>query len=330
MSLRRGALLVLSLVAIGARVVDAWKKEPIKMAQTCTPDQITLLRGRKCTNFDEVKTALGFSNIYKDPYPKLWYDTTIVMDRDCYVVFPSETERDEYELKTMTKEEAQANYGPKLAYLTHKGGCGVCSTLDDLAVYLHERDLTGPVRQCALKLFEGASMACLRALKFTEPCSRIWFYNTRNTRKFSTHGGCFGVCITHILAPNNIPHGSYNPCQPPKELLNTELSVVGDDEGAGMSPNPSTDFYRHQARCLPPSDSCKGCVTPSYNDNGLCRNTVNGKPACHPHMWQNNEYRLNPCLQCDGKFWILRSDESLMLLTLTLFLSLVSCQKYRM
>eukprot|EP00924_Labyrinthula_sp_SR-Ha-C_P006812 maker-scaffold_8-snap-gene-1.43-mRNA-1 protein AED:0.38 eAED:0.38 QI:0/0/0/0.5/1/1/2/0/354 len=35
------------------------------------------------------------------------------------------------------------------------------------------------------------------------------------------------------------------------------------------------------------------------DEGGECGNTINGEPACKDYQWQNGEYRLNPCLQCD-------------------------------
>ena len=41
------------------------------------------------------------------------------------------------------------------AHVTHTGRCGLCSPLQDLAVYMREPDLTDLVRQCGLDFIMG-------------------------------------------------------------------------------------------------------------------------------------------------------------------------------
>ena len=92
--------------------------------------------------------------------------------------------------------------------VTHQGKCGACSNLKDLAVYL-ERNLTGVVRSCGLKVFDRFVTNCLADLGFTPQCVEIWKYNVYNTRR-----ECFGICMWVWITgqPNNNPDGSLNKC----------------------------------------------------------------------------------------------------------------------
>ena len=94
--------------------------------------------------------------------------------------------------------------------LTHSGPCGACSTLEDLAVYVRNPDLTEPVRTCGLMAVTGSeddSRACLEEIGFTPACAQIWFFNTRNTRM-----KCLEPCITALNAPYHNEDGSLNDC----------------------------------------------------------------------------------------------------------------------
>jgi hypothetical protein len=93
---------------------------------------------------------------------------------------------------------------------THYGGCGLCSTLADLAVYMSHPDLTDPVRQCGLDHLAGPPedhVACLEALGFTLPCAQIWYWNTINTRKH-----CAPPCFATLEDPYHLPDGTLNEC----------------------------------------------------------------------------------------------------------------------
>lgn len=93
---------------------------------------------------------------------------------------------------------------------THFGVCGLCSSLEDLAVYLEQPDLTEPVRACGLMFPRGPAedhLACLRALGFTEPCAQIWYFNTLHTRE-----RCLAPCVAALDEPYHLPDGSLNEC----------------------------------------------------------------------------------------------------------------------
>ena len=112
-----------------------------------------------------------------------------------------------YSLETFADDAAAEAAGGKV---THDGACGRCSPLQDLAVYMRNGDLTGPVRECGiLGLSEGedAQLDCLRDLGFTDPCAQIWAYNTTHTRTV-----CLDVCLDLLNAPYHEEDGSLNAC----------------------------------------------------------------------------------------------------------------------
>lgn len=114
---------------------------------------------------------------------------------------------DSYAMATYADEASAAADG---AHVTHRGACGQCSSLANLAVYMRMPDLTEPVRQCGLDGIvqgEAANIQCLMDLGFDEPCAQIWYYNTVNTRE-----ACFDVCIEALESPNHLPDGSLNAC----------------------------------------------------------------------------------------------------------------------
>jgi hypothetical protein len=112
-----------------------------------------------------------------------------------------------YALVTYPSADAATRDG---ARPTHAGACGVCSPLEDLAVYLRVPDLTTPVRECALEGVFGDDadvLSCLEDLGFTHPCAQIWAFNAENTRR-----ACLEICFSHLDAPFNAPDGTLNPC----------------------------------------------------------------------------------------------------------------------
>jgi hypothetical protein len=112
-----------------------------------------------------------------------------------------------YRVQTFTGEAEAVAAGAKVS---HYGACGLCSSLQDLIVYMRYNDLTAPVRQCGLKGMGGgvdAILECLRGLGFTRPCAQIWAYNTANTREL-----CLEVCLDAIDLPYHVPDGMLNEC----------------------------------------------------------------------------------------------------------------------
>lgn len=87
-----------------------------------------------------------------------------------------------------SEEEARAMNGT----VTHTGSCGACSSLRNLAVYIANPDLSGPVRDCALVGFfdrEFSRLACIASLGFDLPCAQAWDANVQNTQ-----GSCLQLC----------------------------------------------------------------------------------------------------------------------------------------
>ena len=109
-----------------------------------------------------------------------------------------------YSLQTFDSAAAAHAAG---AQVTHADGCGVCSSVANLAVYMRHPDLTDPVRKCGFEPDKDASIACLQALGFELPCAQIWYYNTQHTRD-----KCLGVCLAALSAPYHQPDGTLNSC----------------------------------------------------------------------------------------------------------------------
>ena len=124
----------------------------------------------------------------------------------CAVVPNAAGSRD-YRLRSYDSAELASADG---AMVTHDGGCGLCSTLTDLAVYMRELDLTTPVRDCGIKYLSGpadAHVQCLLDLGFTKPCAQIWYYNTVHTRAV-----CELPCFSTLGKPYQLEDGSLNEC----------------------------------------------------------------------------------------------------------------------
>lgn len=157
---------------------------------------IAALRARVLLNPPEIPSV----DPYESPAPALSAGSVCAVLRDDAVAGG-------YTLQTFPSAKDAVDAGGEV---THEGACGLCSSLQDLAVYLETTDLTTPVRECGLLgVTEGdeASRACLEEVGFTPACSAIWFYNTRHTRK-----ECLSSCLAQMNEPNQLPDGSLNEC----------------------------------------------------------------------------------------------------------------------
>lgn len=163
-----------------------------------TPQQIADIAKRQLLNLPQL--------LVDDPYTHP-QDFPAHPDEVC-AVLPDKTQPGAYRLETYANESVAAKAG---ATLTHYGACGLCSPLADLAVYMKNRDLTGPVRSCALKATpdagSSAAMDCLMALGFDQPCAQIWYYNALNTRAH-----CLTPCLADLSKPYQLPDGALNAC----------------------------------------------------------------------------------------------------------------------
>eukprot|EP01063_Lacrimia_lanifica_P030293 TRINITY_DN479_c0_g4_i1.p1 TRINITY_DN479_c0_g4~~TRINITY_DN479_c0_g4_i1.p1 ORF type:complete len:309 (+),score=96.49 TRINITY_DN479_c0_g4_i1:73-999(+) len=234
----------------------------------------TLETRTRCTNLPEVAARLGFSNysagtVYP-PYdtskrPGGGYDTAFSKSNNCYVVFENPAARTQptatikYRLASLPAAAAAAANASGAVYMTHAHDCGVCSTLDQLGVYLAHADLTTPVRKCGELLFydtlrkgwgTAKALQCLDDLGFADACKYIWLYNTAATK-----AACWEPCLAHLDSPNNDPTKAFY----------------------------ETNYGEPWSAAAP-----RGC-----------KNTINGAPACEDFQWRDGPYRLNPCLQCD-------------------------------
>ena len=131
-----------------------------------------------------------------------------VPDREgyCGVVVVDDAEKT-YRLETFSTLEDLTDAG---ARLTHGGRCGLCSTLQDLAVYMESMDLTGPVRQCGVQGLvhgEEEQRECIAELGYSEGCTQIWSWNTSHTGEV-----CRSICMPLLSAPYNNEDGSINDC----------------------------------------------------------------------------------------------------------------------
>jgi hypothetical protein len=95
------------------------------------------------------------------------------------------------------------------ARVTHYGACGLCSSLEDLAVYMEKTDLSGPVRDCAIKAIAHGmdeAVKCLMDIGFTHACAQIWYYDSKHTRE-----NC-KICFKMLNDPYQHPDGTLNDC----------------------------------------------------------------------------------------------------------------------
>lgn len=143
------------------------------------------------------------SSLLEDPYAESETEASDQRSEVACVITPN-PEGGRYRLDTLSLSRADPHQ------VTHTGPCGACSSLQDLAVYAGQIDLTDPVRQCGLSGFtqgmEG-HIECLEALGFSPACATIWYYNTVNTRT-----QCLTLCLKHLNDPYLDAEGQLNPC----------------------------------------------------------------------------------------------------------------------
>jgi hypothetical protein len=141
---------------------------------------------------------------YEDFQDSTWFE--FPEEAVCAIKY-EDADRIHYVIATFRDEFAAESNGYTV---THKGHCGTCSTLQDLATYLYHRDLTTPVRRCsAMVWFRPWSIACLEDLGLSSPCAETWYYNAKNTAR-----KCLCPCLHSWIhnEPFNKPDGSLNDC----------------------------------------------------------------------------------------------------------------------
>lgn len=160
--------------------------------------------------FDSFRLELLRRYTLDAPYAEITLDPYLasaptVPDGAVCAVRVSEIEPYHYTLADYPSSAAAQSEG---AYVTHHGICGVCSTLEDFAVYAEQPDLTAPVRDCGIRSRDHAALiTCLEALGFTTPCAQIWAFNTEHTRT-----ACGATCLRLLRAPYHEPDGTLNAC----------------------------------------------------------------------------------------------------------------------
>eukprot|EP00533_Pseudo-nitzschia_delicatissima_P012878 CAMPEP_0197263728 /NCGR_PEP_ID=MMETSP1432-20130617/1344_1 /TAXON_ID=44447 /ORGANISM="Pseudo-nitzschia delicatissima, Strain UNC1205" /LENGTH=421 /DNA_ID=CAMNT_0042728267 /DNA_START=95 /DNA_END=1360 /DNA_ORIENTATION=+ len=149
-------------------------------------------------NIDE-QTEIDIDNIDED---NALSNTTTAQEDEVEIV-PKEAEICEtkdtkfYRIKTYPSAQDAKLAG---GFVTHTGNCGVCSTLQDLAVYANIDFIgaTSPGNFCrrqAATSFENG-LACYRGLGMTQDCAKIWADTSWNTAK-----SCFGSCVLKSTLP---------------------------------------------------------------------------------------------------------------------------------
>ncbi|HRI63002.1 MAG TPA: hypothetical protein PK156_02160 [Polyangium sp.] len=174
----------------------ACNAEPFEAPDYTAADADALLQWTLLEPFAELTT-----DPYASPAPAPGPATQVC------ALLPETPNTREYRLQSYDSPELAAAAG---GIVTHYGGCGLCSTLADLSVYMRELDLTTPVRDCGIKYLSGpadAHIQCLQDLGFTKPCAQIWYYNTVHTRMV-----CELPCFSTLGKPYQLEDGSLNEC----------------------------------------------------------------------------------------------------------------------
>lgn len=175
--------------------------------EKCNPTCKCLNFTSKDFTFDEISALRTWS--LSEPFDELTqnpYDFPVPQSEPCVcAVVVDDLASKTYHLENFANAEAAEAAG---AYVTHTDACGLCSTLEDLAVYAENLDVGNPVRLCGLTTFNkpiDSLVACIELIGFSKPCAQIWAYNVVNTRDV-----CFEFCLNND--PYHLPDGSLSPC----------------------------------------------------------------------------------------------------------------------
>jgi len=159
------------------------------------------------------KKALWIYSLQCNPYEDPTCTTTPVQtslddgDAVCAYLYSGTCPGNSYEMVTYPSHAQAVAAG---AFVTHTGSCGLCSTTQDLAIYL-DADFTAAGKKCASEglLHAAAGQRCYEALGLTPECARIWNYD-------GIYDGqtCMASCISHLTDANNgpAPLCELNPC----------------------------------------------------------------------------------------------------------------------
>ena len=135
---------------------------------------------------DEVEGQVCGVKMFKDPTKRSFWDRLFRRSYRC----PSQYG---YRLNTFASHDEARSYG---YMVTHEGGCGVCSTLDDLAAYLKFPNLARVGVACGVASLADfdAGVICYKGFGFTEECAKMWIYNSLETRD-----NCLEICLPEFL-----------------------------------------------------------------------------------------------------------------------------------
>ena len=163
----------------------------------------------------------------------------------------------EYTMVTYASRKEADIHG---ATVTHEGSCGLCSTAQDLSVYLVE-DFTQAGKICATKgIFnEEKGLQCYMDIGLTKECAKIWNYDG-----IYDGGVCGATCMGDITSDNNGP--------PPMCELSKCLQC--DEEKAG--PLFSQFAARTRRRSGLRSEIVRNCSSIARIQHNPCEN-----PACN-------------------------------------------------
>lgn len=162
------------------------------------------------------KTLLyPYKRILKNPYnnEKL-KDYKYIQKGYCGIKY-IDNNKTKYILKSYTDLNSLKNDD---AILTHKGGCGVCSTLQDLAVYKKHKNLTSIIKKCNIRHFFSKKKIkkCIqKKLNFTKPCFDIWWYDNLNAKK-----KCIIPCLWDYTSSYVNKNNKLNRCLKCDEIKN--------------------------------------------------------------------------------------------------------------
>jgi len=122
-------------------------------------------------------------------------------DKSVCVATYSDDSCGSYKLTTMTHEAFDLLPSSR-SIVTHTGACGVCSTMQDLAVYASIFDMTSAGKKCGVKtmISESWGTSCFEDLGFTTPCAKIWMLDAKYDTK-----GCKWICIKQLFKAYNLP-----------------------------------------------------------------------------------------------------------------------------
>lgn len=166
-------------------------------------------------------------------------------------------ENTSYRLKTYpSRQSAEAAGG----YVTHLGHCGVCSTMQDMAVYAEYLHPTSPGNFCRRQSFTSLEngIACYRSLGMTQDCARIWADTSWNTAK-----NCFGSCVVDPTLPEVGFPGTGSTGDEDNDSKPIDFNSTGNTvaalEGASVERSSNNTGASNIPNAECPLDACYSC-----------------------------------------------------------------------